>query len=135
LRNGAPFRDWELPLSLSQLRQTLSARADGDRQFVGVLGAIATYGLEAVATACAEALAMGAASRDVVLNILGRTHDQLANPPVHNLPDGTMPPHLPVLTAPPVADCGRYDILLSEVATPSKAGRVTNGNGGQHAAG
>ena len=107
LRNGAPFRDWELPPPLSEIRQTLGARADGDRQFVGILGAIATYGLEMVAAACAEALAMGAANRDVVLNILGRIHDD------PELLVCETPGHLPVLTAPPLSDCGRYDALLS----------------------
>ncbi len=107
LRNGAPFRDWELPAPLSSMRQALGARADGDRQFVGILGAIATYGLESVAAACAEAIAIGAANRDVVLNILGRIHDD------PDMPDYAVPERLPVLTAPPLADCGRYDDLLS----------------------
>ena len=107
LRNGAPFRDWELPAPLLAMRQALGAGADGDRQFVGILGAIVTYGLEAVASACAEALAMGTTSRDVVLNILGRIHDD------PDLPVCDTPEHLPVLIDPPLADCGRYDVLLS----------------------
>jgi len=107
LRNGAPFRDWELPAPLSAVRQALGAGADGDRQFVGILGAIATYGLETVAAACAEALAIGTTSRDVVLNILGRIHDS------PDLPVCETPQHLPVLTDPPLADCARYDALLS----------------------
>lgn len=107
LRNGAPFRDWELPAPLSAMRQALSTRADGDRQFVDILGAIATYGLEPVAAACAEALAMSTASRDVVLNLLGRLHDPV------DLPACETPAHLPILRDPPLADCGRYDALLS----------------------
>ncbi|HEX9014483.1 MAG TPA: IS21 family transposase [Chloroflexota bacterium] len=107
LRNGAPFRDWELPEPLVAVRQALSARADGDRQFVGILGAIPTYGLELVAAACGQAVAMGVASRDVVLNLLGRVHDDPEAP----LSDAAV--HLPALLAPPLADCGRYDALLS----------------------
>lgn len=107
LRNGAPFRDWDLPAPLTAMRQALGTRADGDRQFVGILGAIATYGLEPVAAACAEALTVGATSRDVVLNILGRIHD------APDLPLCEPGGHLPVLTAPPLADCRRYDVLLS----------------------
>ena len=38
LRNGAPFRDWELPAALTALREALGRHADGDRQFVGILG-------------------------------------------------------------------------------------------------
>jgi len=106
LRNGAPFRDWQLPEPLLAMRHTLGTHADGDRQFVGILGAVLTYGLEAVTAACAQALAMGAVSRDVVLNLLARHHDAadmpLCEPPIH----------LPALLEVPVADCARYDALL-----------------------
>ena len=106
LRNGAPFKEWELPEPLIRIRQTLSKRPDGDRQFVGILGAISAYGLEAVTKACSEALAAGAASRDVVLNTLSRTHDD------PEAPECETPPHLPELKAPPLANCSRYDDLL-----------------------
>lgn len=106
LRNGAPFQDWDLPASLTGMREALGRHADGDRQFVGILGAVPTYGLDAVSAACAEALAMRAASRDVVLTLLARTHEE----PTLELPD--LPAHLPVLTVTPLADCRRYDTLL-----------------------
>jgi transposase len=106
LRNGAPFKEWELPEPLTEARQALSKRPDGDRQFVGILGAISVYGLEAVIAACSEALAAGTPSRDVVLNTLSRIHE------VPEPPDFETPPHLS-LKAPPLADCGRYDSLLS----------------------
>ncbi len=107
LRNGAPFRDWQLPTPLAGMRQALGTHAEGDRQFVGILSAIPTYGLEAVVAACAEALMMGVASREVVLTLLARGHE---GPEVSV---GDAPAHLPVLSAPPVADCARYDALLS----------------------
>lgn len=107
LRNGAPFRDWELPAPLTDLREVLGRHADGDRQFVGILGAVPTYGLEAVAAACAEALTVKAPSRDVVLTLLSRAHD---TPP---LPACDLPGHLPILHTPPLADCQRYDALLA----------------------
>ena len=72
LRNGAPFKGWQLPNALGRLRTRLSAHDDGDRQFVKVLAAVLEDGLEAVEAACAEALACGACSADVVLNILAR---------------------------------------------------------------
>lgn len=109
-RNGAPFKDWQLPEPLIEIRQTLSKRPDGDRQFIGILSAVSIYGLEAVATACSEALATDTASRDVVLNTLCRTYD---NPAAS---DCKTPQHLPELLAPPIADCVRYDDLLSELA-------------------
>jgi hypothetical protein len=106
LRNGAPFKDWELPPPLTAIREALGTRSDGDRQFVGILGAIAVYGLEAVTAACTEALAIKVISRDVVLNILSRTHDE------PDIAACAPPGHLPVLTALPIADCRRYDTLL-----------------------
>jgi transposase len=106
LRNGAPFQDWQLPEPLMEIRQALSKRHDGDRQFVGILGAIAIYGLEAVTAACSDALGMGIASRDVVLTMLSRSHD------VADMTECEMPSHLPELKAPPLANCSRYDDLL-----------------------
>lgn len=107
LRNGAPFKEWDLPQPLAEMRQLLSRKPDGDRQFVGILSIIAVYGLEEVVAACAEAIATGVASRDVVFNIITRTRDE---------PDAStceLPSHLPALKAPPHADCRRYDLLLS----------------------
>jgi len=107
LRNGAPFRDWELPAPLTGMREALGRRDDGDRQFVGILGAVPTYCLAAVAAACAEALTIKAPSRDVVPTLLSRAHD---TPP---LPPCDLPAHLPILHTPPLADCQRYDALLA----------------------
>ena len=103
LRNGAPFKEWELPEPLDRDKADTQQEPDGDRQFVGILSAVSIYGLEAVVAACAEALAAGAASRDVVLNTLSRTHD---DPEVS---DCEIPPHLPELKDLPLADCSRYD--------------------------
>jgi len=106
LRNGAPFKDWELPTPIAQIREALGRHSDGDRQFVGILGRIGAYGLDSVADACAEALRTKTPSRDVVLNILSRTHDD-PETPVFSLPK-----YLPVLTSEPTSDCHRYDALL-----------------------
>jgi hypothetical protein len=74
-RNGAPFKDWPLPASLAIVRRKLKGSDDGDRQMVKVLSAVLTDGLTAVEAACAEALAGGVHSADVVLNILARHRD------------------------------------------------------------
>jgi transposase len=103
LRNGAPFRDWQLPTALAQVRRRLSSHADGDRQFVGILGAVLSDGLDVVEAACAEALDAKLFSRDVVLNLLARRRDPA--PPANLLSIG------PPLTIEPVADCARYDTL------------------------
>lgn len=113
LRNGAPFKNWELPGPLNAARAALAGSSDGDRQFVGILCAVLDYGLDNVASACAVALAAGPVSKDVVLNLLSRNSDE---PPV----DACDPPaRLPVLRLPPIADCGRYDRLLGGGAIAS----------------
>ena len=114
LRNGAPFKDWELPSALRQIREALGTSSDGDKQFVGILGAISTYGIEAVTAACSEALSSKTPSRDVGLNLLCRSNDD----PVRPVCSSQGP--LPVLSAPPVADCRRYDTLLSQGGANAK---------------
>jgi hypothetical protein len=104
LRNGAPFKDWALPPALSQVRAKLKSHADGDRQFVKVLGAVLDHGLSAVEAACAEALEAGIASGDVILTVLARRR-QPAMPPSITTPDALR------LKIEPLADCGRYDSI------------------------
>ena len=48
LRNGAPFKDWDLPPALAQVRAKLKQHPDGDRQFVKVLGAVLDHGLAVI---------------------------------------------------------------------------------------
>ena len=104
LRNGAPFKDWPLPPALNQVRAKLKSHADGDRQFVKVLGAVLDHGLGAVDAACAEALDAGIASGDVILTVLARRR-QPAPPPSIITPDALR------LKIEPMADCGRYDSI------------------------
>ena len=104
LRNGAPFKDWALPPALTQVRAKLKQHADGDRQFVKVLGAVLDHGLAAVEAACAEALEAGIASGDVILTVLARRR-QPAAPPSITTPDALR------LKIEPTADCGRYDSI------------------------
>lgn len=107
LRNGAPFKEWELPLPLKQVRAATLNRSDGDRQFVDILAAVLTHGLDDVVNACTEAVAANSISRDVILNILSRAKDQ--SPPAQC----EAPPSLPALRMPPIADCQRYNRLLT----------------------
>ena len=104
LRNGAPFKNWLLPASLERIRRKLQGSDDGDRQMVKVLSAVLTDGLAAVEVACAEALADGIHSADVILNILSRRRDP--DPAITILtPDALRLQHLPI------ADCARDDSL------------------------
>ena len=82
------------------------ANDDADRQMVKVLTAVLTDGLQTVEAACAEALAAGIASADVILNALARRQQATSAAPVA-IPDRLK------LTMPPVADCARYDALRS----------------------
>jgi hypothetical protein len=71
----APFKDWVLPASMERVRRKLAGADDGNRQMVDILTAVLTDGLPAVEAACAEAIAHGVHSADVVLNILARQRD------------------------------------------------------------
>ncbi len=104
LRNGAPFKEWDLPPYLAQVRAGLKRYDDGDRQFVKVLSGVLDHGLDAVEAACAEALEAGIHNGDVILAILAR---QLQPPQ----PPSIITPDALALKAPPLADCGRYDSI------------------------
>jgi transposase len=104
LRNGAPFKDWLLPAHLERVRRRLKGSDDGDRQMVKILSAVLTDGLAAVEAACAEALAGGVHSADVVLNILARRRDP-------ETPATITAPEALRLRQAPIADCARYDRL------------------------
>ena len=106
LRNGAPFRQWELPEPMSEVKKLLEVRPDGDRQFVGILTVVGRYGLEPVASACMQALNDKTISSDVILAILSKRHDE--QPPTPVMPSV----QLPLLTLIPLADCKRYDRLM-----------------------
>ena len=102
LRNGAPFKDWDLPMPVRRVWSRLKRYPDWDRQLVDILACVPRYGLKAVAEACDAALSDGSVSRDVVLNHLARSEEPAPVEPIDT------PAHLE-LKAPPVADCARYD--------------------------
>ena len=114
LRNGAPFKHWPLPASLESVRAKLAGSDDGDRQMVKVLTAVLTDGLQAVEGACAEALAAGIASADVILNALARRQQTKAAAPIST-------PERLALRLPPIADCARYDALRSTSLSATRA--------------
>ncbi len=109
LRNGAPFRHWNLPEAIARIGEQLQRRyPDWDRQYVGILQTVPLYGLEAVETACSKALEAGVFSKEVVLNLLNRGREDTDAPPID-------PPEHLILKQPPIADCQRYDRLRQEV--------------------
>jgi transposase len=110
MRNGAPFKDWELPGALGLVQRKLKGVTDGGRQMVAILTAVLTDGLAAVEAACAEALEGGTHSADVILNILARRAEPEMIAPV------ATPARL-ALALPPRADCARYDELRRPLAS------------------
>ena len=104
LRNGAPFKDWVLPAAMERIRRKLADADDGNRQMVDILTAVMTDGLPAVEAACAEAIAQGVHSADVVLNILARQRNPDPPPTIFT-------PAALTLRHAPIADCARYDNL------------------------
>ena len=72
-----------LPAALERVRRKLAGSNDGDRQMVKILAAVLTDGLPAVEAACAQALAEGVHSADVILNILARQRDPAPPAPIH----------------------------------------------------
>lgn len=108
LRNGAPFRDWDLPGAMEKVFNRLKNRfPDWDRQFVAILNAVPFYGMERVNKACQDALKMSAVSKEVVLNLLSRDQDQ------DTASNVSIPSHL-ILKQEPIADCRRYESLMRE---------------------
>jgi transposase len=104
LRNGAPFKDWVLPAALERVRRKLADADDGNRQMVNILTTVLTDGLPAVEAACAEAIAHGVHSADVILNILARQRDP--SPPATIVTPAAL-----TLRHAPRSDCARYDRL------------------------
>jgi hypothetical protein len=105
LRHGAPFLNWDLPVSIQVVRDQLLKQPQGDKAFVDVLLMAKEAGLEAMETACELTLEMGIISASIVINELRRLLE---------------PPRAKALTASeslllqeePIADCRRYDSLL-----------------------
>jgi transposase len=109
LRNGAPFKDWPLPTAILELRDRVLKQPGGDRQFVAVLNAIRSDGVEAVTVACELALEAGTPTADYVFNALNRFKPQPTVTPIAT-PAGLQ------LKEEPRADVGRYDTLLKKLA-------------------
>jgi len=120
LRNGAPFKGWELPPALARVRRRLGVGDDADRQFVGILAAVMDDGLEAVEAACRQALDAGPCGRDVVLNILARQREETQPPPL-DVPSAL------TLSIEPAANCARYDRLRPGLASKETGAEVIHG--------
>lgn len=105
LRHGAPFLNWDLPVSIQVVRDQLLKQPQGDKAFVDILLMAKDAGLEAMETACELTLEMGIISASIVINELRR----LLEPPRAKALTASQDL---VLQEEPVANCSRYDSLL-----------------------
>jgi len=104
LRNGAPFREWDLPIAIQLVRDRILKQPRGDRGFVELLIMAREEGLEALQVACELVLEGNVVTAAVVMNEMRRLTSP-APPVVLNIPD------MLKLQREPLADCGRYDHL------------------------
>ena len=85
---------------MERVRRKLAGSDDGDRQMVAILAAVLTDGLPAVErAACAQAMAEGVHSADVIINILTR-HREPGSPANILTPDALALRHAPVADVP-----------------------------------
>ena len=106
LRNGAPFMGMDLPEELKEVRRRLEQDSTGTRDFAHILSYIVTESMEAVVSACAEAIKMGTISKDVILNILLRSKDKTKVLEASDYKEHHTLKHVPI------ADCSIYNNLL-----------------------
>jgi hypothetical protein len=104
LRNGVPFREWDLPIAIRLVRDRILKQPKGDRAFVELLMLAREFRLEPLQVACELVLDGNVVTAAVVLNEMRRLVAPGA-PAVLNVPD------MLKLQTEPRADCGRYDRL------------------------
>ena len=102
LRNGAPFT--QLPESFRRLQSRLLKRPGGDREMVDILALVLLHDEQLVEQAIVQALEIGEASKDHVLNCLSRLEQPRRPQPLHT------PPVLRLVNE-PQANTARYDTL------------------------
>ena len=104
LRNGTPFREWDLPQSIQLVRDRILKQPKGDRAFVELLLMARDIGLETLEVACDLVLDCNVVTASVVMNAMQRLIAPM-QPVTMNVPD------MLKLEVEPLADCGRYDRL------------------------
>jgi transposase len=109
LRNGAPFKDWELPDAIVKVKNILLKRNGGDRECVSVLLAMSEYGIEEVNTACELAIVDKVVSSNYIINILNRLTPT-------GCPETIETPVELKLQQEPQANCHKYNLLLTGVS-------------------
>jgi hypothetical protein len=104
LRNGVPFREWQLPIAIQRVRDRILKQPKGDRAFVELLLMAREVGLEPLQVACELVLDGNVVTASVVMNEMRR----LLAP---TQPVALSVPDMLKLQLEPLADCARYDHL------------------------
>ena len=106
LRDGAPFKHWDMPKALEMIWKHYRKQSGGDRDFVELLTLYQRHGHEAVEMACQLAVEYKTVQLSAIIAIL------------HDLTDETRVNEMviedvsyPQLQSPPQANCQRYDQL------------------------
>jgi transposase len=111
LRHGAPFQQWDLPVSIRVVRDRILKQDKGDRAFVELLlmaRALGDGGLDTLEIACDLTLQTGVVAAAVVLNEMRRLTETTRPKALKDIKLS-----MPTLQLEPVADCSRYDRLRS----------------------
>ena len=104
LRNGMPFREWDLASSIQLVRDRILKQPKGDRAFVELLLMAREFGLEPLQVACELVLDGAGVTASVVMNEMRRLTSP-KQPVMLTVSD------LLKLQTEPLADCSRYDHL------------------------
>jgi len=111
LRNGVPFREWELPTAIQLVRDHILKQPKGDRAFVELLLMARDVGLEPLQVACELVLDGNVVTASVVMNEMRRLLAPM-QPILLTVPDMLKLQHEPL------ADCARYDHLRGVPCRP-----------------
>ena len=109
LRNGAPFKNWELPEAIKKVDALLKNKPNGSHEMVEILASILDYGCETVEIACDLAIQDGVVNANTILNAMTRLSCKEPAQPV-SIDEVIKLEHAPT------DDCQRYDKLLKEVS-------------------
>lgn len=106
LRDGAPFERWDLPKPILKIKKIYLQQHRGDRDFVQLLQLIQEHDVDTISMACELALEAKTTQLSAVINQIYRLTE--SEPPAR-----LEVAQYPSLQTPPIADCLRYNQLLT----------------------
>lgn len=106
LRDGAPFKHWNLPKPIISIKNSYLKRDKGDRDFVELLQLIQVYGMDCISMACELAIRAKTTHLSAIINLVHRLNETEDVPSIEVT-------KYPQLKSPPQANCQRYNQLLT----------------------